>query len=276
MSRFIYLIILIALAGGAGGMANYLLLSPPVAEKRNLYGALRFVASGAVAAFVVPLFLSLAQSSLVKNIFDYPGAGQAYSEILIFIGFCVVAGFASRAFMDTMTNKMMQMQREVKKVEEEVREVDKKAVEAIELNEETADRVAEAKGTTEQPAEAPRSVDRPSAPPVSATAQSLAKKLSPQERDVLTAMSRYTKRTQTGVARDARVPRNQVGEIVDVLRDQGVVRFTTSANTGGPRVQLTELGTQVLNALGPKIVITESGASEISERDSNPPTEDKS
>ncbi len=258
MCRFIFIFCLIAFAGGAGGLANYLLLPAPSSGKRSLSGAFRFIFSGGIVAFVVPLFLSLAQSALVRSIFDYSGAGQAYPDILIFAGFCVVAGFASRAFMDTMTSKMMQMQQDVRKAEDKAQEADKKAVEAIELTEENADRVAEAVGANAEPAERERlPTDHSAIKSPSPVATTIANKLKPQERDVLSAMTRYSKRTQTGVARDAGVPRNQVGEIIDEMRDMGVIHFTTSANTGGPRVQLTPLGTDVLNAFAPKIIITD-------------------
>jgi DNA-binding IclR family transcriptional regulator len=71
-------------------------------------------------------------------------------------------------------------------------------------------------------------------------------------------MSRYSKRTQAGLTRDADLPRATVAEIVDHMHHQGLVRFTTSANTGSVRVALTPLGTDVLNALSPRPSLKEN------------------
>jgi DNA-binding MarR family transcriptional regulator len=270
MYRLISLLSLIAVAGGAGGLAHYLLLSLPSGEKRNLFGALRFLVAGGITAYVVPLFLSLAQSSLVKGIIDFNGPGQAYSDILIFIGFCVVAGFASRAFMDTMTKKLMQMQHKLRQVDEvaveaidEARAAGEKAVEAIELTEENADRVAEVVGEKARPREGWRSVtDEPARQAPSPGAKAIASGLSSEELRVLRALMRYSERTQTGVARDARVPRNQVGEILENLGKMGLVQFTFSANTRGLRVRATPLGPDVLNAAqDSEVGIVDCGAS---------------
>jgi DNA-binding MarR family transcriptional regulator/outer membrane murein-binding lipoprotein Lpp len=276
MYRLISLLSLIAVAGGAGGLAHYLLLSLPSGEKRNLFGALRFLVAGGITAYVVPLFLSLAQSSLVKGIVDFNGPGQAYSDILIFIGFCVVAGFASRAFMDTMTSKLMQMQQEVRKVDDKVRQLDKiavdasdearaadnKALEAIELTEENADRVAEVVGKKAKPSDAWLLIDEPARQAPSPRAKAIASSLSSEELRVLGALKRYSTRTQTGVARDAGVPRNQVSEIIENLSKVGLAQFTTSPNTHGLRVGATPLGIDVHNAaLPPEFVIVDNQAS---------------
>lgn len=244
MTVFLVLPAIIAVAGGFGGLASYLLLPASNEDSKsadNSVSAMRFVVAGAITAFVVPLFLSLAQSSLVSKVISGWDDVKAFPDVLVLVGFCVVAGFGSKKFMDSVGAKLWQMQQDVRRVEKKA-EV---AIEAAELNEEKVDHVAEV------------GIDRPSVDlPVAAVPESpsprsseVVARLSNEERAVVRAMSMLSKRTQTGIARDSGVPRSRVGEIIQRLQDLGIAMFTTAASTGSLRVALTSFGIEVRNAL---------------------------
>jgi outer membrane murein-binding lipoprotein Lpp len=261
MTAFVFASI-IAIAGGLGGLANYLLLTTAddvgsryrAFDSDGIRRALRFAVAGAITAFIVPLFLSLAQSSLVKSIFDSKDRSLELTDIFIFIGFCIVAGFASRRFMDTLTNNVLQLQQAVKKLdgkaeaaEEKAEAAEKKADEALastELTDESIDVTARAAGVSKEPV---ASIPEASAPSAEATA--IAAELGNQERAALQAMGVLSKRTRTGIARDAKISRNKIGDVIKGLIDRGILEATTSANTGGNRVALTPLGANVQSAL---------------------------
>jgi hypothetical protein len=103
----IYLIALIMLVAGAfGGGANYLLNRSTTIEsvdKRPTLCANLFL--GIVAALTVPLFLELAQSSLVGVILS--GWQTKPETLFVFFGFCVVAAVSSRAFLQSISKQLL-------------------------------------------------------------------------------------------------------------------------------------------------------------------------
>jgi DNA-binding MarR family transcriptional regulator len=246
MDAFALVAALILFAGGAGGFASYL-LQPPERETRSIWGAMRFIAAGAIVALAVPLFLSLAQSALIKSLFDTAAGDQRFQNALVLVGFCVVAGFASRRFMDSLAARMMQVEHVAQKAEEKSEKAKETSEEAVELVEENIDRVAEVRGSSGRDAAKKQRV-KPA--PMSAEIEELATNLRPEERAVVTAVASQDARTFTGISRDAKLPRKTVKAVVPRLVEKGVLRYTTSANTGGSRVQLTPIGAGVLNSGG--------------------------
>jgi DNA-binding MarR family transcriptional regulator/outer membrane murein-binding lipoprotein Lpp len=247
MNNFIFVACIVAVAGAAGGLANYLLLPPPKSVRGYLWSAVRFMVVGAIVAFAVPLFLSLAQSELVRKITEPSADLYPYGNLLVLIGFCVVAGFASRTFMHSLAAKVMQLEHQVQNLGEKTEE----AVEAAELNEESTDRALEAirgAATTKEL----ESGQLPGEPETSQSREAITEvvpELTPIEHTVVQATSRHNRRTLSGVAKDAQISRPQAEEIVDELVRKGLIQHTTSPNSGGPRIQVTRLGTIALNKL---------------------------
>jgi hypothetical protein len=245
MFTFVLVAALILCSGGAGGLASYL-LQPPEKETRSFWGAVRFIVSGGIVALAVPLFLSLAQSSLIKGLFDTGAGDQRSQNALVLVGFCVVAGFAARKFMDSLAARMMHVEQVAQKAEEKSEKAKETSEEAFDLVEENMDRVAEATrsdGRDSSPRERP--IVRPG--PMNARAEELAGKLGPEEKAVLEATALYDTRTLTGISRDAGLPRQKVTELVPKMVETGVLHYTTSANTGGTRLQVTSTGVDILN-----------------------------
>jgi hypothetical protein len=86
-------------------------------------------------------------------------------------------------------------------------------------------------------------------PVPSAEAKEIAAGLTAQQRAALQAMGLLSRRTRTGIARDANIPRNKIKEVLDGLHDRGIVEFATSGITGALRVALTPFGASVQSSL---------------------------
>ena len=105
----IQLIVVMIVAGIAGGTVNYALLSD---GDRTGWGAwCRASGMGLAASFLMPLFLNTISSSLVPNILDAKGGA---GDILFFAGFCLLAAISSRAFITTLSDKILREARDAK------------------------------------------------------------------------------------------------------------------------------------------------------------------
>ena len=95
------------------------LFAPTIGKGSPVFsGAVRFITAGAIVAFAVPLFLSVAKSSLIADLLGKATSDQFFPNALVLIGFCVVAGFASRRFMNSLAARVMQMERKTEKAQE--------------------------------------------------------------------------------------------------------------------------------------------------------------
>jgi hypothetical protein len=241
MRTFALVAVLILCGGGLGGFASYL-LEPREKEARRFWeGGVRRIMAGAIVALTVPLFLSLAKGSLIESLFA--ATDHSFPNALVLIGFCVVAGFASRKFIDSLASTMMLTQRvqENKEKIEHLEHRQETSEEAVELVEEGVDKVR--RGGDEAPAK----VETVKPAKMNAHIEALAATLGPEERAVLNAAALH-ERTLTGISRDANLPRKMVKKIVPKLVQRGVLQDTISANTFGRRVAITPIGAALLQS----------------------------
>ena len=242
------LLAVILLAGLIGGYAQYLTMAPPVAEPaapgepgtpaqapvaRSLA---QLLVLGVVAAACVPLFLSLVESKLIETILR--GTGVDFQQLLIFAGFCLVAAFSSRRFIDALSNSVLQRLEQVEaKAEKATADATKARSTAQEVARETDSEAADDAREAPPPeaAEAPKG----DAPPPS---------ISAEERKVLQALTRRTYRTRHGIAEDAGMTKPRVIQILGKLEEQKLALPTRSPTTGGGRWIITRGGEAALNA----------------------------
>ena len=222
------IVLIIFGAGLLGGWAGYLAdassgLNAAPDERRHALK--RYVVLGVVAAFSVPLFLSVLQSALMKDIFTVKpeGGGESipFVEFLIFAGFCLVAALSSRAFLDTLTKNVI---RDVQELKQQTRALDERVDDntgRVELMEEVVDPGAGSPAAMDVLGQAP---DGHSLPDVGAT-----------ETKALGAMMNMTYRTATGIGKEIGLARTRIGEVLDLLAAKKLVERTTSPTTGGPR-----------------------------------------
>ena len=103
-NHFTVFIAIILLMGILGGLANFL------NSKKEEKSFWRSVVMGLVAAFSIPLFLKIVDSSLIS------GTSINYHSYLVFAGFCILAAFYSGRFLEGLSGRVLQSLQE--KVEE--------------------------------------------------------------------------------------------------------------------------------------------------------------
>jgi hypothetical protein len=115
-------IAIILLSGIVGGTINYFLSKP---DKMDVFTWMRTAFIGVGAAFLMPLFLNTISSSLLSDMFK---ENSTHDNYFVFSGFCLLAAISSRAFIQTLSDKVLkeakEARREVAEVRSEVGEIE--------------------------------------------------------------------------------------------------------------------------------------------------------
>lgn len=221
-----YILGTMLLAGIFGGLINSYLSDPQVEKPLAQW---QHVVVGIGAAFMVPVFLNTISSRLIAEITGPDLTSDMLSKLLILAGFCLLAAVSSRAFIRSMTDRLL-------------REVADARKEAQAAKDQAASAAAIANLTVE-----------PDTPPVTATRALLGSgeetgeaSIGETERQVLTALvhSRYTMRSVSGIAQDTGLARPTVESTLAELEDKFLVTESQS-QTGQPRWYATAQGHQV-------------------------------
>lgn len=225
-SSLIALVVSVIVASGSfGGVINYLLT-----KKRNEDG-LKMTGSivvGVGAAFLVPLFLYTVSSNLVNDL--RPNQGNVdFSKYLVFAGFCLVASISSRAFIKTLSDRIL---KEVTDANKNAATAVEKAVSAEQRAKEAEEKASEAEVKANQ---AQSDVDpmrvrftEQDSTETMAAAKAPSVLLSETERKVLEtlAQGKYILRTRSGLARDSHIDKEIVDKTMEELKTKGLVRTT--------------------------------------------------
>lgn len=248
MAAPIDVLLIIVLGGGCGGLAGFFLdrdapgraRSPGSELQADIYFALRRMFVGAAAALIVPLVLSLAQSSLMKELLAADTAASAFDfDLYVLAGFCVLAGFAARWFAQTVAKEALSVAREAHRRSGEAKSAaDRGTQAATEAREKAvvAENVAEdlANRNGEPPAPAPEPELRlePLRP------------LDADEIAILNALAKepYKRRTLASLALDSELAEDAVPGILARLEQQGLAYRVKSVLTRNALYGLTALG----------------------------------
>jgi hypothetical protein len=129
MEHYIMIIVLMSGAGFLGGITNYLRFEQ---EKKDWAFFWRNVLMGISASALVPLFLTMISSNLLKE------SASDSSRFFIFFGFCLIASLSSKAFIQTVSDRLLN---DLNKTKKELKEF-KKDVQPI-VSKETEPQEAE-------------------------------------------------------------------------------------------------------------------------------------
>jgi hypothetical protein len=102
--HLVVLVIVMLTAGAFGGYLNYLHnFDTNAYENKNKQIRTKYVLLGIGSAFLVPAFLKMIASDLIKDTEQYDNIGY-----LIFAGFCLIAAIFSRRFITTIGEKILE------------------------------------------------------------------------------------------------------------------------------------------------------------------------
>ncbi|MFG6416135.1 YEATS-associated helix-containing protein [Roseateles sp. DC23W] len=108
------------ISGALGGLANYFTADTDTEKPLNAW---QHVFVGIVAAFIVPLLLNLASGDLIDKIRGAAaGSKPDYSKLFVLAGFCLVAAASSRAFIRSVSQRVLDSAREAAREAQQARE----------------------------------------------------------------------------------------------------------------------------------------------------------
>ncbi|MBT4865568.1 MAG: hypothetical protein HON53_10725, partial [Planctomycetaceae bacterium] len=198
---WITLIGVMTVAGVAGGTVNYIQIAED--EENGWKEWAKRVLAGTAASFLMPLFLNTISSKLVAEILG----GTAKSEaIFVFSGFCLLAGISSRAFIQSLSDRILREAEEAKRQAQEARDevtnVEVAVAPFVEPDSEDETEEARREGLQlEQPTDADRQFLR------------------------TIDHARFTLRSISGIARQAgRISHDETRGYLDALIEKGLVR----------------------------------------------------
>jgi hypothetical protein len=122
-------IALVMLASGIlGGLVNCFLADPAGEHPLKWW---KHVAVGITASFMAPLFLNMTSIDLINKIRGVNGKMEAYSKLFVFVlaGFCLAAAVSSRAFIKSLSERVLQQVKSAEKaaIEAQAEAADAKA-----------------------------------------------------------------------------------------------------------------------------------------------------
>jgi len=209
------------LAGVVGGIINHFLTQETNADPKKKLFMGRDIWVGIGASYSVPLFLNMISSNLIDQIKLEP------LKIYIFLGFCLIAAISSRAFINTMTNRLLKevdaARKEAKSAEDKAKEVEEKVAPIVEKETEAEEE------------------------PVSIATTTL--DLSENETKILKTFvsGSFSIRSLSGISKEVGFPKDQVNTILDDLIDKGLVLQREKEK--GPRWSITVEGRKTLRRI---------------------------
>jgi hypothetical protein len=231
MTQAVFLSTLISVmvgAGALGGTVNYFFARKLDAEKSNIAES---IVVGIAAAFLVPLFLNMISSNLTEEI----RGNSELSKILVFAGFCLIAAISSKAFIKTLSERVLKEVEETKKqvqeTKKELQEAKKEVAEAKNVALSAQEKASEADAIVQ------KNIESPDGPEISSLLAPMPTAISETARTILLEFATGEKvyRTRTSVARHIEMEKSEVDRIVDELKEQGLVDVKMLEDASGPK-----------------------------------------
>ena len=214
----------IVVAGGLGGFAAFLTTAQTTVSQVR-FGPYGFCLVGVISALTVPLFLSLLQSKLLEDVKNSKD-GEAF---LIFAGFCILAGFSAKAFLTTLSDKV-------------IHELTNKMADGEERAQIQIQELKDNLTYSKQAAEQSKTANTQPLPP---KLGQIGRSLDDLEKAVLQAAASFTVRTIEGIAQDCGLHGNKVAAIVAKLVERGLAKHVKPPGLGRRLVSLTEDGLEL-------------------------------
>jgi DNA-binding MarR family transcriptional regulator len=211
---FTTLVVAIVLAGVFGGLVNFYLSYRSDQEGTTIW---KSITLGIGASSLVPLFLTTISSHLIEEIRTAQN-NDLSKNILVFFGFCLIAAISSKAFIQSISKRVLDEAREAKKT---AQAASKRASEVQSAVEPILEKETEREpGTTK------------------ATFTAEALQLGSEEWNILERLATGEKllRTRTGLARETGMSHAEVAKIMDVLRGKNLVARKEMKKADGSQI----------------------------------------
>jgi hypothetical protein len=181
-------------SGVVGGLINSFLNDPNIEKPLKWW---QHIVVGIGAAFIVPVFLNMISSTLISDISGEVTDSKMLSKVLVLAGFCLLAAISSRAFIRSLTDRLLQEVKEAKKEAKEAKEQSTQAENIAFLTVEN---------------------DTPNFTPANFEALA-ATSITDEEKKILETMveSQFSMRSITGIAKDSGLAKEKVNVAISSL-----------------------------------------------------------
>ena len=222
-----HLLLVLLFAGIIGGTTSFLVDILEDISKKSWIAFLKYNLLGLLSSLTVPLFLNTISSSLVEDAID-PTTGSWPVKLLIILGFCLVAAFSSRKFIDSITNAVFRGIEDAKSAAQDAKQAAQEAIEAAKRIKATVSQGDEPDPQEPQPEERIREMQATSP---AQNKQYQIDGLSENENAVITAMinSRYNARAESGIRRDTGLAADELSQCIASLIEKNLVAERSTA-----------------------------------------------
>lgn len=222
-----HLLLVLLFAGIIGGTTSFLVDILEDISKKSWIAFLKYNLLGLLSSLTVPLFLNTISSSLVEDAID-PKTDSWPVKLLIILGFCLVAAFSSRKFIDSITNAVFRGIEDAKSAAQDAKQAAQEAIEAAKRIEAAVSQGDEPDPQEPQPEERIREMQSTSPVP---NKQYHIDGLSENENAVITAMinSRYNARAESGIRRDTGLAADELSQCIACLIEKNLVAERSTA-----------------------------------------------
>jgi hypothetical protein len=238
--------ILILSIGSLAGYVNFLKReSENLKESEKLYVSkqysqirLRYILSGVGAAILVPLFLNMLSSNLIKVT-----SGFENTNYFVFAGFCFIAGYFSDRFIDTIGDRILKELEQTKNKVNSTNEKLEQTTQALQENEDKIDVLVDNETDFDEDIIINQNLKNDIIQMSTQTDDDL----SDQTFKIIKSFNdKYKFRTIKGIANELNYSPTIVQFIMDGLEKQAVVKKLSSSN-GNIIWALTKIGQNLKN-----------------------------
>jgi hypothetical protein len=212
------------LAGALGGLVSYFLsdVSTPPTSSDPQTGKPREL------KFLVPLFLNTISSSLITEVLKATSAAGAVPNLLIIVGFCLVAAMTSRNFIQSLSTSVLRQLSDTKKEAQQAKK--------------TADETEAVVDAQTEPEELPPAL------PGAALMAAKATDISDAERALLHAMisTPYISRSFSGLTRETKLSKEEVNAALSSLTTKSLIAQRFSKTRNAPQWYATPDGRRAI------------------------------
>lgn len=214
----IILILIILSIGALAGYVNFLKAVTKEAELKT--ECLRYTLSGIGAATLVPLFLNMLSSNLIKMTANFDNINY-----FVFTGFCFIAGYFSDRFIDTIGDKVL---KELQQTKDKVNSTSDKLERTSQALQESEDKIDVLVDNETEVDEDDVNINIEG---LSQLSQKTDDDLSDQTFKIVNSFTnKYKFRTIKGIAKELKYSHTIVEFILDGLEKQGVVKKLTNSH----------------------------------------------